>query len=1177
MKFMTGTFLITVLLFSTVAWNVWETYRSSAQSFSQISRLQELSSLINHGAEVQTLSVRLATATGDSLWEQAYQDLAPQVDEALLEVGATKLHADWQAIVLQTTTAYASLTTMDDQAFRWVRQGRPAQASQLLASQPYRAQQQTYRDGTAHIAVELTEYASVLVQQQRQAALVGVSTVVLTLALLLGIWIVVLRQAKRYLTERKRAEAVHKTEQALLQVLQTVTTAANEAATVEEATHIALEQVCTFMSWPIGHLFLTDATAGAEMLSTPVWYMADPARFAPFVATTAEMRTSRPDGMPSLVMASGKPEWRIRPDSTGANANPRLNIAREAGLAAGCAFPIQVGTQVVGVLEFFTSDRREPDAALLETMGHVGTQLGRVVERTRAAHYLQRKTQMVQLLQMVAVAANEATSVADALRVALEQVCVRYNWCLGHAYVIDPNGSGDFVATNLWHCDDPERYDALIMTTTTSRMTAATPIGHHIITEQTPLWLSDLTEEPPGSRLDQARTSDLNTWFAFPVLMGSAVVGVLEFFSPYTRQQDDALLEAMAHIGTQLGHVAERTQAEAALRQSEAKNRALVEAVPDAIFRIGLDATVLDYKAASGEALAGPEGDHTGETIYDVLPRAVAQQAMHAMWRALQTGAAQTFECQFGDERLCDYEVRIVVGGEEEALILLRDITERKNTDRMKNEFISTVSHELRTPLTSIRGSLGLIAGGVTGPISPQAKTLVDIALNNSERLVRLINDILDIEKIESGKMAFEMKPQPLMPQVEVAIEANRAYGAQFGVTLCLVESLPDALVEVDSDRLTQVLTNLISNACKFSPVDGTVDLAVTRVPSGVRVSVTDHGPGISEEFQRRIFQKFAQADSSDTRQKGGTGLGLNITRAIIERLGGSVSFHTIANEGTTFYFDLPEWHAPLPIASGDRPTPMTQERILICEDDATIAGQLQELVAQVGFASDIVTSAEEARTRLEQHHYAAMTLNLLLPDEDGVSLIRALRGQPGTRDLPIIVVSASNDLGQYELSMSAITVSDWLDKPIDQTRLSAAVQRAALAGGSGRPRILHVEDDPDVRQVIGVLLYDMADLVAAPDLRTARRLLEQDHFDLILLDVGLPDGSGLDLLPQDGGRITPYTPVVLFSAQDIGQETARGVASALLKTRTSNDQLLTTVKSLIRGTGASIREQSTV
>ena len=245
------------------------------------------------------------------------------------------------------------------------------------------------------------------------------------------------------------------------------------------------------------------------------------------------------------------------------------------------------------------------------------------------------------------------------------------------------------------------------------------------------------------------------------------------------------------------------------------------------------------------------------------------------------------------------------------AVITFKDITERKKIDRMKNEFISTVSHELRTPLTSIRGSLGLVAGGVAGAIPPQAKTMIDIAHKNSERLVRLINDILDIEKIESGKMVFDLKPQELMPLVEQAIEANHAYAEQFGVTIVLRHAKPGAMVNVDADRLTQVLTNLLSNAAKFSPRNAPVEVAVSRRDGALRVAVTDHGPGIPAEFHDRIFQKFAQADSSDTRQKGGTGLGLSISKAIVERLGGQIGFTTALGGGTTFYVDLPEWRPP--------------------------------------------------------------------------------------------------------------------------------------------------------------------------------------------------------------------------------------------------------------------------
>jgi PAS domain S-box-containing protein len=237
-----------------------------------------------------------------------------------------------------------------------------------------------------------------------------------------------------------------------------------------------------------------------------------------------------------------------------------------------------------------------------------------------------------------------------------------------------------------------------------------------------------------------------------------------------------------------------------------------------------------------------------------------------------------------------------------------RDVTERKRVDRLKGEFISTVSHELRTPLTSIRGALGLIASGVSGVLPPKAQTLVEIAYRNSERLVRLVNDILDIDKIEAGKMVLTLRPVEVMPLVEQALTANRAYAEEFDVHWRVVESLPDARVWADADRFTQVMTNLLSNAAKFSPPSDQVAISVSRRERMIRVAVTDHGPGIPEPFRGRVFQKFAQADASDARQKGGTGLGLSIAKAIVEKMAGHIAFETAPARGTTFYFELPEW-----------------------------------------------------------------------------------------------------------------------------------------------------------------------------------------------------------------------------------------------------------------------------
>lgn len=236
-----------------------------------------------------------------------------------------------------------------------------------------------------------------------------------------------------------------------------------------------------------------------------------------------------------------------------------------------------------------------------------------------------------------------------------------------------------------------------------------------------------------------------------------------------------------------------------------------------------------------------------------------------------------------------------------------RDITERKEIEKMKNEFISMVSHELRTPLTSIRGALGLVTSGKIETLSQKTKGLLDIANNNCLRLINLINDILDIEKIEAGKMDFEIKILELMPLVEQSILSNIQYARKFDVEIHLTGIIEKGDVQVDGNRFIQVLTNLLSNAIKFSESDSEVKVSVTNVHNLIRISVTNYGSEISEEFKSRIFQKFAQADSSDARQKGGTGLGLSISKAIIEKMGGTINFISENNE-TTFYIDLPEF-----------------------------------------------------------------------------------------------------------------------------------------------------------------------------------------------------------------------------------------------------------------------------
>lgn len=242
-----------------------------------------------------------------------------------------------------------------------------------------------------------------------------------------------------------------------------------------------------------------------------------------------------------------------------------------------------------------------------------------------------------------------------------------------------------------------------------------------------------------------------------------------------------------------------------------------------------------------------------------------------------------------------------IIGG----VAIMEDITEEKKVERLKSEFVSTVSHELRTPLTAIRGAVGLLNEGVAGKLSKEARKLTEISEVNTNRLLMLIDDILDISKIELGELSFDFRLLDVRWFLEEVVRVMETYAKQHNVKLVLKRYCSDVFVNADHDRLMQVMYNLISNAVKFSPTNAKVTISLACPDVGVRISVSDSGPGIPEEFQEIVFDRFTQHDSSDSRRTGGTGLGLNIAKALVEKHNGKLGFKTGA-EGTTFYFILP-------------------------------------------------------------------------------------------------------------------------------------------------------------------------------------------------------------------------------------------------------------------------------
>ena len=230
-----------------------------------------------------------------------------------------------------------------------------------------------------------------------------------------------------------------------------------------------------------------------------------------------------------------------------------------------------------------------------------------------------------------------------------------------------------------------------------------------------------------------------------------------------------------------------------------------------------------------------------------------------------------------------------------------------RKIESLKSEFVSTASHELRTPLTAIYGSIKMVASGRLGEIPDKANETLAIALRNSERLTLLVNDILDMEKLESGKMEFDLQPQEITALLKEAIDANGYYGKKYQVHYSLSQDSVSGVVKVDANRFLQIMNNLLSNAAKFSPAHSTVELKVSKQKGYLRVSVKDRGKGIAGEFHHLIFEKFSQADSTDARQSAGTGLGLAICKQLVEKMGGKIGFRTSIGQGTCFYFDLPE------------------------------------------------------------------------------------------------------------------------------------------------------------------------------------------------------------------------------------------------------------------------------
>lgn len=478
----------------------------------------------------------------------------------------------------------------------------------------------------------------------------------------------------------------------------------------------------------------------------------------------------------------------------------------------------------------------------------------------------------------------------------------------------------------------------------------------------------------------------------------------------------------------------------------------------------------------------------------------------------------------------------------------LRDASSRKEVDRLKDDFISTVSHELRTPLTSVVGSLGLLRGGAAGELPPQAQRLAEIAETNSHRLIRLINDILDIDQIRKGRMAFDYAVIDLRDVMQKTIQSMQGLADRRETRIDMRMPSEPVMACADIDRLVQVSSNLLSNAVKFSPEGSDVVFELLEGRDDHIIQVTDTGPGIDPDFARHIFNRFAQGARPDRQMIAGTGLGLAISREIVRNHGGEISFENRAEGGARFAFSIPRDSAQM--SEGDR-----SARLLICEDDSDAGYTIQSILTAHGYASDLVTTVRDGIAHARSQPYSAVLLDLTLADADGMDVMRALRAEKNTRNLPIIVISGTAPPPDID----GDTYAGWLQKPFDPPRLIQLIQRAIRRAGQRKAVILHIDDDDDTRELFSAALAGRGLLVSAGSLASARTILEARRPDIVVLDLGLPDGSGQELLAELKALDRPL-PVIIYSAQEIVGTVQKLADGVIIKSRRALPKLVSTV-----------------
>jgi PAS domain S-box-containing protein len=696
-----------------------------------------------------------------------------------------------------------------------------------------------------------------------------------------------------------------------------------------------------------------------------------------------------------------------------------------------------------------------------------------------------------------------------------------------------------------------------------------------------PIWIADLATVPLTPRVQSARRQEMVSGWAVPVRAGNKVLAVLEFYCHFCLREDREAVASVETVAASLGQMLARSHERGRAEELSLQQEILLNSVADGIFGMDRHGQVSFANPAAARLLGAPASSLTGKPVHELLHGSAAPSRQCAEDCALRR-ATSLHLAAAGEEAIfrsdgasfpAEYFLTPILdqGRFSGSVLSFRDISQRYALDRLKDEFISTVSHELRTPLTSIRGALGLLSSGMLGEMSEKAANLFRIALTNSDRLVRLINDILDLERIQSGREPLAFRSVQLAEIVRQAIDGMAPVAEAAGVQLIHDTTLVE--IAADPDRLLQVLTNLLSNAVKFSPPSSTISVMMRPGTLGVTLSVIDQGRGIPADKLEAIFGRFQQVDASDSRQKGGSGLGLAICRTIVLQHSGRIWAERNPVRGSTFRVFLPYHPVPpgrLEPQDNDFDQDPREGTVLLADANIATRPQIAAQLTRHGYRV-VETDTVEATLAAAHKGVEAILLDTSLDGMNGWEILPMLRRLDPESRTPIVLLSIGSGLDSaHPAVVPTSEVEGWVDDPIQEDALLGELARV-LCGPGEIARVLVVEDDVDLARVIGsVFARDTIEIRLAHTLQAALDDCFTFQPHLVVLDIGLPDGDGFNLVDwlrkhENLARL----PLVVYSARELSPAERTnlrlGPTHFLTKARVQPQQLEALVLTMLR------------